>query len=785
MSDPALADLSGVSAAADWVVAALLALVGGGLGAWAALRLSGSRRRAEGGDALRFRVEDGKLWPLSRAARRWLGAQGDPRTFTEADARLRLVEGAAPPAAAIAALEETGAALRLLVEDASGAAWEMRGGVEAGEARLSLTPAGPALREVAKLRAALAAAQAERAALHEALDAAPALIWRRDPDGALTWGNARFRALSGAEADAPPPELTADGASLAKAGRHAIFDARSGERMWFETQERPARDGGALGYGFDAAAAVHAEAALRRFVETLTETFAHLRVGLAIFDREQRLGLFNPAFSELMRLDPAWLAGRPAFPEVLTRLREGRMAPDQADFGEWRRSMLEMFGDGTDMRSDRTEIWQLPGEVMIRVVARPHPQGAVAFLFEDVSETARLERRWFTETETRRAMMDRLEEGVAAFGPDGAVRFANPAFARIWGLRADGEADAGPLRLSEALVRFRAQSADTPAWDRLAAFFDHPAGRAPWSEVVRLSDGRRLRARVAALPDGSVLTAFTDVTDAARAESALRDRAAALEAAEEVRTALIEQMSRRIRTPLHTIAGFAQMLREGTEGAALSPRQHGYADGILDAAADIQDAMSGVADLASAQSGAIALDSGPVDLGAALSAAMVQADRMASRRGVHLSLERPEGAGIEAVAGDAARVRQILVNLLSDAVQRSRVGGSVRAGVRAEGGQVSIWTDAAADRDDLGPKGPRRTGLAHALVRRFAELHGGEVRVELIESIDLPPDAPAELGEERRLPFGDPGPAPRVRVTCALPSAATLSGNSDARDEVA
>ena len=64
-------------------------------------------------------------------------------------------------------------------------------------------------------------------------------------------------------------------------------------------------------------------------------------------------------------------------------------------------------------------------------------------------------------------------------------------------------------------------------------------------------------------------------------------------------------------------------------------------------------------------------------------------------------------------------------------------------------------------------------------------LHGGEVRVELIESVDPPTDAPAELGEERHLPFGDPGPAPRVRVTCALPSAATLSGRPDARDEVA
>ena len=98
----------------------------------------------------------------------------------------------------------------------------------------------------------------------------------------------------------------AEGAVEVKEGQATLyFESQKG--VFYNPPQIPNRDLSVL--------------ALRRFVETLTETFAHIRIGLAIFDREQRLGLFNPAFAELMRLDPAWLAARPDLPSVLEQLR--------------------------------------------------------------------------------------------------------------------------------------------------------------------------------------------------------------------------------------------------------------------------------------------------------------------------------------------------------------------------------------------------------------------------------------------------------------------------------
>ena len=437
------------------------------------------------------------------------------------------------------------------------------------------------------------------------------------------------------------------------------------------------------------------------------------------------------------------------------------MMPDRADFSAWRAELLRLF-ESPDA-ADYSEDWALPGDVSIRVLARPHPQGSLAFMFEDVTETAKLERRFATEMEIRRAVIDRLEEGVAAFGPDGQAQFANPAFARIWGFRPGAPNSpgalaavirrcrpltAGPMAAPGARPAPGAQrDADTrqDIWARLAAFAAEGARRTAWSERLRLVDGRVLRARIATLPDGSILTAFSDVTDAERAAAALTERNTALEAADEMRGALVEQTSRRLRTPLNIIGGHAQALQNG----GLSDDAEERARAILQRAREVHEAIDGMADLANAQAGALALHDGDVDLRAAMESVQERTTRAAAERGVTLRMVTDDR--IRAIPGDDARLRQILVNLITDAVQRAPVGAVVEAGVRPaersgeDDGQeemVEIWTSEPTQEAE-----PRR-GLAHALARRLVELHGGFMRVR------------AQTGPD----------GPRMMVICALPA---------------
>ena len=82
------------------------------------------------------------------------------------------------------------------------------------------------------------------------------------------------------------------------------------------------------------------DAAFSRFVNTMAETFAHLKVSLMIFDQQHRLTLFNPATIELFGGDPAWFARRPSMAEILDAMRETRAVPEQADFIKWRDDLL-------------------------------------------------------------------------------------------------------------------------------------------------------------------------------------------------------------------------------------------------------------------------------------------------------------------------------------------------------------------------------------------------------------------------------------------------------------
>ncbi|TYO90162.1 PAS-domain containing protein [Oceanicella actignis] len=734
-----------------------------------------AKAAAEG--AATFRLRDGRARALDAAARARLGWRGRLGLRRSAPARALFAglspadpENARPLERALDALEEGGVAFRQMLQDEAGRLWELAGLTAGAGAYLTLRGAEGAARELIALRREARALREERDRLAAIIDGAPILMWRRDAEGRLIWANAPYRALAGAqdgtqdgakdgaqvgalrELRSGDPRAEGQGAFRAE-GRRSAFEPATGRRRWFDVRLAPQPDGSELGYGIDAAPIVDAEASLRRFVETLTGAFANLSVGLAIFDAERRLGLFNPAFADLMGLDPAWLASRPGLSDVLVRLRESRALPDQADFASWRRELMSLFDDPA--AADYAEMWNLPGERAIRVVARPHPQGAVAFLFEDVTETARLERKYLTEVKRRRATMDRLDEAVAAFGPSGAAQFANPAFARVWGFRPGDEG--APARLSDVVARCRELSrpptdgAPDP-WDRLLEMMAREDSRTAWAQRIDLKDGRALQARFAPLPDGSILTAFTDITAAERVAAALRERNEALEAADEVRSALISQLSERLRRPLGAIIGASRLLLDDAQAArGLDQRTIGCVNAVVRAAAEVEAVILGAGDMAPDISGEAAqAELGARRWGPAFAALVARAERAAAARGVRLDAEAAEPAAA-AVIGASARSRRIVMSLATAAIQNTAPGGAVRLGCVVTQDGVRAWTEEPAS------GGGEDRGLAHELASRLAESCGARIDVST-----------------------DDG---RTRVCCALPRAEIVSLPSGGRPE--
>jgi len=294
-------------------------------------------------------------------------------------------------------------------------------------------------------------------------------------------------------------------------------------QSWFETVSRPVH-GGTVHFATPADTAVKAEASLKEFIQTLGKTFAHLTVGLAIFDRQRQLALFNPALLDLTGLDPQFLIGRPTLFTVLDKLREMRMIPEPKDYRGWRQQMADL--ERAAASGFHQETWTLPTGQTYRVTGRPHPDGAVAFLFEDISAEVSLTRRFRTEIEMGQEVIDHIPEAIAVFSPAGVLLQANAAYTRLWGI--DPGATLGTVTIRDSVRHWQAMTQPNAIWPQARDFVLTLGARDTFAGKAALKDGRALACRFVPMSGGASLVGFSDAPALGEAKRPLKVRRASL-----------------------------------------------------------------------------------------------------------------------------------------------------------------------------------------------------------------------------------------------------------------
>lgn len=554
----------------------------------------------------------------------------------------------------------------------------------------------------------------------EIIEAMPLPAWLRGAKlGVQTMNNAA-RVLGAAEAGKPLAERAA-GSKKPVNERH-LSTSDEGEPRLLDITEAPLSGGGTLGLAQDLTHAEETESAFNRHIQAQNQVLETLATAIAIFDADQKLSFFNSAYAQLWELSASWLEDEPTYAEVLERLREQRRLPEVADFKAFKAEQTGMFG----MLDGPVEtMLHLPDGSTLRSVASPHPLGGLVFAYEDVTDHLDLERNYKTLSAVQRETLDNLYEGVAVFGVDGQVKLMNPSFARIWKLPTPD--DGKPLRMSGFVKHISALiERDDPhqggegAFDtiHLAAQLmsrDSDRGR------IRLTDGTVLDYAKVPLPDGAVLLSYLDVTDSARVETALLERAHAMAEANVLKSEFMAGISHEIRTPLNAIIGFASILTDNYFGE-LNGRQEEYARGISESAEELISIIDNMLDLASVEAGLMTLDVDTVDVNSLLVTAMNLVRERARRKDVEIEFDSP--ADIGWVVADEKRLKQVLFNLLSAAVSNTPPGNQVSVSAAREGSDVMFRvTDGGTglSEEDVPP------GLA--LIARFIELHNGDVEL--------------------------------------------------------
>ncbi len=700
--------------------------------------------------------------------------EGDSGFLGAAGASMALAYGAwAPPAdakkleLATDALKQRGEAFGFTLRSKAGPFIDAEGRAVAGRAVIRLREVSGERARLMTLQGEFERVSADHDALAALLAALPQPAWTRAPDGRLTWANAAYaravEASDGREAAKAGMELLDRGEreGAAAARREArSFSVRApvivaGQRRTLDVLELPTPSGFA-GIATDMSELEAVRADLQRQMDAHVRTLDRLTTAVAVFDAGQRLLYANAAYGALWSLDPGFLDGKPSDGEILDRLRAERRLPELGDYRSWKAAVQGAY---TSPRASE-DWWYLPDGRTVHVVASPNPQGGVTYLFNDVTERFTLESRFNALSRTQRETLDSLREGVAVFGSDGRLKLSNPAFAQSWKIQ--GDLSAAAPHIDEVVRLCRPLFPDDTVWSELHSVVTGLRdAREDYVCRMERRDGAVLDCAAAPLPDGATLLSFADVTASVNVERALTDKNEALETFSRLREDFVHHVSYELRSPLTNIIGFAQLLGEETVGP-LNEKQRDYAGHILRSSGALLAIINDILDLATIDNGALQLDLDEVDVAETIAqAAAGLHDRLTDSK---MTLEVDIAPQTGPLRADGKRLRQVLFNLISNAigfsqpgqtitVSAGRIGEDVRLTVADQGrGIPAEVKEKVFDRFESHSLGSRHrgVGLGLSIVRSIVELHGG--RVEL-----------------------DSAPGRGTRVTAVIPSSGALS----------
>jgi signal transduction histidine kinase len=424
------------------------------------------------------------------------------------------------------------------------------------------------------------------------------------------------------------------------------------------------------------------------------QTLDHIRSAIALFDENQKLTYYNKAYQELFHFADDLLSGQPTHSAILDAMRAARLLPEQADFRQWKATILDVASHGSEDGAE--DWWYLPDGRTLRVLARPNDQGGSIWIFENISEQIDLESRYNALMRVQGETLDALREGVAVFGSDGILKLINPSFRHMWELEDDVVAQ--QMHVNDLLDYCRNFASDNQHWDLIkGALTGVLEKRDVFSGRFETTDHRILDYVVVPLLDGVNMVTFADVTDTVAVERALQERNMALEEASQIKSTFVEHVSYELRSPLTSVIGFAQLMGEPSTGP-LNDKQKEYLNYILHSSSALLALVNDILDLATMDAGILTLDPEPMNMAETIrKAAEGLKDRLAEK---NISVKARIVDSLGTIVADEKRVRQILFNLLSNAVSFSPRNTSITLDVMED----DIWVIVSVRDQGVGMK---------------------------------------------------------------------------------
>ena len=569
---------------------------------------------------------------------------------------------------------------------------------------------------------------------------------------------------------------------------------RAGEEKWTHAIARPHRraDGSVLWDGviLDATRIKEAErAAAAASAQTRRIIVESLSQGLILFDPEDRLVICNARYLELY--GGIEEVARPGAGYAEIAQREIAQLDPTADKATVERRLAKRLARHRQPAHQVERQW--PDGRWILIDEHRTPDGGTVCLYTEVTDLKRREgelQRARGAAETANLELERINaqldialaqmaQGLCVFDSEQRLALCNRHYGELFDL---------PEALIRPGVSMRAQiehsfgNAPSETWWQtlIEERLEQAGRRAESSYLLELPDGRVIEVMHRPLNDGGAVETFTDVTEKAATQQALRDSEYRLrgqlaelmenrerlekqreelrklaeslawaveeaEAANRAKSEFLAKMSHELRTPLNAVIGFSEAMKAEIFGPIGNARYQCYIDNICDSGTHLLGLINDLLDLSKVEAGSFSLYEEALEPAKLFEVCARLMQERAEYAGQHLEVCCPEG--LPRVRADGMRLKQVLLNLLSNAIKYTPEGGRVTmaaglldngdleltvadTGIGISPAQLPLVMQPFRQAENAMCRGHEGTGLGLPLAKALVELHGGDLVIE-------------------------------------------------------
>jgi PAS domain S-box-containing protein len=472
--------------------------------------------------------------------------------------------------------------------------------------------------------------------------------------------------------------------------------------------------------------------------------------GIYGLDIEGRTTFINPAGAQMIGWPAEELIGQPQHAIVHHTRADGTPYPrDECP-------IYAALSDGAVQHVDDELFWRQDGTSFpVEYVSTPirnddgEVTGAVV-VFKNIAERKRTEGELAEKTVVLETTLENMSQGINVYDADLKLVAFNQRYVDLRGY------PPGFLHVGmsfEEVARFRAERGDYGFGDVeqqvRERVTDKRSGEALRQECA-LSDGTEIAVNREPMPDGGSVTTFTDITERKRAEEALHAAKEEAEVANRAKTEFLANVTHELRTPLNAVIGLSELMNEAMFGPLGHPKYTEYAKDITESGRHLLELIEDILDLSRIEVGKLKIYEEQIDVVKVVSACMMILRSRAEAGGVEIQTLLPEA--LPPLMADARKLKQILLNILSNAIKFTPAGGTVtlQAYVEKDGGFVFMVRDTGIGiacehlSTVMAPFGQvdsslsrkyQGTGLGLPLTKALVELHGG--RMELVSVVDV------------------------------------------------